>query len=645
MEDVNSSTDVAIEVEVTTGVELPQPPSPAVERRLPEHRPHVKWPGSSDKKLWETVNTDLTVTLLKLRGTLEKKMEKMADIIYEYGAMRFGVQEAKVRKGVPTPPVSRRQQEIKRLIQERRQLRKQWKKASEEEKEGIEALQDDVKTRLASLRRAENLRKRRRKKEQTRTRFYKNPYKFLGSLFTKEKSGTLKTTKKDMEEHLRATNLDSKRHEQLVPISTVENMERKVTCYLKKWLGVPQCLTTISLYGDGVLKLPLTSLTEEFKCAKTRVQMTLHESRDPVVSNNAPNLATGRKWKPEVAVQEATAALRHADIVGHVQQGRGGFGLTPSRPTWNKATAPERRKMVVQEVRHQEEAARQAKAVSLSKQGQWTRWDSVERRKISWKDLWAMEVRRLSFSIRATYDVLPTPVNLHQWYGEDPNCALCSMPANLRHIFTGCKTSLTQGRYTWRHNQVLKSLASAIEDKRTATNSIPPPAAPYPPRTTFVREGARPPKIVSTPSERDQLRLARDWQMLVDVGRQLVFPPEIAVTTLRPDMVLWSHTLKKVFIIELTVPWEDSIDEAYERKHLRYADLAAEARGSGWKTEVRPVEVGCRGFVATSTTKLLRDLGVKGQSLRLAIRAVSEAAEGSSQWLWMKRADPSWGPK
>jgi hypothetical protein len=190
-----------------------------------------------------------------------------------------------------------------------------------------------------------------------------------------------------------------------------------------------------------------------------------------------------------------------------------------------------------------------------------------------------------------------------------------------------------------------KNLASTLEDKRAATNSLPPPAASHPLRTTFVREGAKPPKSSSTPSEQDQLRLARDWKMLAEIGRQLVFPPEIVTTTLRPDMVLWSSSLKKVFIIELTVPWEDSVGEAYERKHLRYGDLATEVRHHGWNTDVRPVEVGCRGFVATSTTRLLKDLGIKGQSQRSAIRAVSEAAEGSSQWLWMKRKDPSWAPK
>lgn len=35
------------------------------------------------------------------------------------------------------------------------------------------------------------------------------------------------------------------------------------------------------------------------------------------------------------------------------------------------------------------------------------------------------------------------------------------------------------------------------------------------------------------------------------------------------------------------------MDEAYERKHLRYAELVAEAKHCGWNTEVRPVEVGC----------------------------------------------------
>lgn len=50
--------------------------------------------------------------------------------------------------------------------------------------------------------------------------------------------------------------------------------------------------------------------------------------------------------------------------------------------------------------------------------------------------------------------------------------------------------------------------------------------------------------------------------MLVNIGQKLVFLAEIAVTTLRPDLVLWSLSLKSVSIIELTVPWESSVVEA-----------------------------------------------------------------------------------
>lgn len=113
--------------------------------------------------------------------------------------------------------------------------------------------------------------------------------------------------------------------------------------------------------------------------------MTLKDSRDQTISKAAPPLTTGQKWTPSDATQHAMAALRHSDIVGHVQLGRGGFGLAASKATWCKASNSVRRKMVVVEVRRQEEGERHAKAVSLAKQGQWTRWEGLERRKLSWR--------------------------------------------------------------------------------------------------------------------------------------------------------------------------------------------------------------------------------------------------------------------
>ena len=80
------------------------------------------------------------------------------------------------------------------------------------------------------------------------------------------------------------------------------------------------------------------------------------------------------------------------------------------------------------------------------------------------------------------------------------------------------------------------------------------------------------------------LQSARDWRLEVDLDKKLVFPPEIVTTTLRPDMVLWSKAAKLAYVVELTVPWEEGVEEAYERKKLKYSDLAAEASQNGWKT-------------------------------------------------------------
>lgn len=62
--------------------------------------------------------------------------------------------------------------------------------------------------------------------------------------------------------------------------------------------------------------------------------------------------------------------------------------------------------------------------------------------------------------------------------------------------------------------------------------------------------------------------MARDWKMKVGLDQKLTFPSEIATTTLRPDLVLWSNSCQLAYIIKLTVPWEDAVEEAYERKKL-----------------------------------------------------------------------------
>ena len=82
-------------------------------------------------------------------------------------------------------------------------------------------------------------------------------------------------------------------------------------------------------------------------------------------------------------------------------------------------------------------------------------------------------------------------------------------------------------------------------------------------------------------------------------------------------MVLYSKCkyLYNVYFIELRIPFEDAIEEAFKRKKLKYAEVVAKPRQQGWASHTRPVEMGVRGFVAKSTKTLLLDLSFRGRSL------------------------------
>lgn len=96
-----------------------------MEKKIKGHRPCVKWPKAVEKKEWGTINNDLIKILEQQVGTAEEKLEKMGDIIYHYGEERFGVSKRRSGKALPASAESRRQQEIKRLIRERRPMKKQ----------------------------------------------------------------------------------------------------------------------------------------------------------------------------------------------------------------------------------------------------------------------------------------------------------------------------------------------------------------------------------------------------------------------------------------------------------------------------------------------------------------------------------------
>ena len=256
-----------------------------------------------------------------------------------------------------------------------------------------------------------------------------------------------------------------------VAITHVEAMEWKISGMCRKWLGVLCSLTSAALYGhSSKLALPMTSITEEFKVTKAKLHLTLHDSADPVISNVAPDVKSGRKWQAAGAVEEVISSLQHKEIVGATQSGRQGLG-SQEQVWWSRAQGKSRRESVARELRSFEEHKRLSKAVGQSKQGAWTRWERVEQKKLTWSDLWSMEQHGISFLLGSVYDFLPTPSNLTQWMlSNSSRCVMCEGRGSLQHIISACPRALGQGMYTWRHDQVLLVIAKAVEKAAEVAN-------------------------------------------------------------------------------------------------------------------------------------------------------------------------------
>ncbi|XP_061185889.1 uncharacterized protein LOC133193994 [Saccostrea echinata] len=414
-----------------------------------------------------------------------------------------------------------------------------------------------------------------------------------------------------------------------VPLTIVEGMETIASRYLRRWLGVPRSFSSVGLYSSGTkLQLPLKSITEDFKETKVRQHLLLQNSKDERVRTAKVEIRTGRKWSVKETIEEAQSRLRISDIIGRQAIGRQGRDDTPTA-RWGTASVEEKQNLM----RTIEEDSRMVKAAGMKKQGSWLNWENTRQVKLGWNDIWKMEPFRLQFKLKSVYDVLPSPTNLVTWgVTDDPKCALCSKSANLEHILSACSQALKDGRYTWRHDKVLASIADTLE------KSIKKPRKNREGLrfVNFVKEGEKGHKVSVEGS--GLLGTATDWQMREDLKKRLEFPPEITATNKRPDIVIWSVATKQTILMELKLPWEGRMEDAYERKNLKYQDLVTDCQQNGWKVWFFAVEVGCRGFVGQSMWRAPRVIGITGAERRRLIGSLCREAESASMWLWRRRA-------
>ena len=222
-------------------------------------------------------------------------------------------------------------------------------------------------------------------------------------------------------------------------------------------------LNTSALYRQsGALQLPLTAISEIYKGGKIRTVMMLRESEDREIRDDPPEVRTGKKWQAEATTDEIIASLEQRDIVGASQSDRKGLGNGDFRP-FKQMSRKERRSAATAQLHKMEAEKCELHLIQCPHQGQVTQWEThVVERKIAWSEIWSWEASRLSFLVKSTYDVLPSPANLVRWNIQSESMCRCGKPGTMKHILSGC--SLALERYTWRHNKVLEVLSQVASE-------------------------------------------------------------------------------------------------------------------------------------------------------------------------------------
>ena len=135
--------------------------------------------------------------------------------------------------------------------------------------------------------------------------------------------------------------------------------------------------------------------------------------------------------------------------------------------------------------------------------------------------------------------------------------------------------------------------------------------------------------------------LPEEYTLLADLPRfqPYVFPPYIATTNERPDIVVWNRTINEVWVVELTICFETSFVEAHIRKTNRYADLMEQIAASQWDGSLVTVEVGSRGFLSLNSLMTIKQQLLqcsKKQWEEFLLEITSTTIRGSHK-IWVSR--------
>ena len=210
----------------------------------------------------------------------------------------------------------------------------------------------------------------------------------------------------------------------------------------------------------------------------------------------------------------------------------------------------------------------------------------------------------MKFLINASIHTLPTQNNLKLWNkSTSDKCKLCDNRDSTLHTLSGCRVALVEGRFTWRHDNIVRYICDSIDKTKVEVYSDIP-----------------------------GYRTANGGSI----------PAEFTITLDKPDIVIVDRKNKAVNIFELTVPFESNIKERNTYKNNKYAYLLTDI------TELRPsvtaFEIGVRGFVTKENKARLENIHKycdKSIKFKTFLENISVLAINSSYYIFTCRKEPT----
>ena len=181
-------------------------------------------------------------------------------------------------------------------------------------------------------------------------------------------------------------------------------------------------------------------------------------------------------------MREGWQGCKHKSIIGNHQHSRYGLGHIKTSKVKSDKSSRDYRTFISSHHKETDDTYAISKAVQLKVQGQWTRWLNYIQQNFSWKSLLAMPVNLTSFCISSPYDTLPSPSNLKSWKLTTQACCFLfnKDTCTTSHIPGACKVALSQERFTFCHDNVLRIIISNIRSPiKTIKSSVSSSKQPY----------------------------------------------------------------------------------------------------------------------------------------------------------------------